>query len=404
MPPTKRKRGQGKGSIRRRPNGTYEVRVTMGTRPDGKPDRPSRYFHTRQEARDYLKQVQAALLTGEIVSTSKTLLRDWGAEVLDSYGNELADSTYRQYRSFLANHVNPARIGGMRLGDILPIHCQEYITALRETPGTRGIPDDHGVKPPISSKTARNICMMVSMFFAKAVDNRLIQSNPMAGCTLPPKIKPKLQAIRPELLESFWIRVMATPDYPIYVLLCSTGARRGEVLGLKWDCVDLEAATIIIQRQLVRSRNGGWQVVDTDPLKTSNAYRVINLPPEAVHALREHRRKQAALRMRMGPLWADEDLVFTNRFGRYLDPDGVTDRFQDALVASGHPHCRLHDVRHMFATALIRSRQLDDTTISRILGHSSTRITREIYQDIYQEDKKKGADIISAVLNIPKAP
>ncbi len=133
--------------------------------------------------------------------------------------------------------------------------------------------------------------------------------------------------------------------HAILALAIGGGHRRGEVLGLKWSDIDLDAAEARIERQLVRRR--GSEEFATP--KTDRSRRTVALPTWCVAILRELRKRQIRARMRAGAKWVDQDLVFTNRTGGPSNPAEVSYEFTKGLSRAGLPHVRFHDLRHGFA-------------------------------------------------------
>jgi integrase len=132
-----------------------------------------------------------------------------------------------------------------------------------------------------------------------------------------------------------------------FVLLATTGMRRGEALGLRWTDVDLKAGRLSIV-QTVTTVND--KIVITPP-KTAKSRRSVSLDPETVSELREHRRRQNGERLKAGELWAGEtDLVFTDEIGQPVHPSALSRLFASSVRRAGLPVIRLHDLRHTYAT------------------------------------------------------
>ncbi|MFY9556608.1 MAG: site-specific integrase [Blastocatellia bacterium] len=163
--------------------------------------------------------------------------------------------------------------------------------------------------------------------------------------------------------------------------------RRGEALGLRWSDVDLDGRTLRVGQSLQRL-NGQLVLGET---KTEQSRRVITIPLGAVSALREYRTRQREERMKLGPDWQDTGLVFTTQWGTPIDPRNVKRAFDTLLDNAELPHMRLHDLRHAWASWLL-AEGVDLKTISTILGHSSIRVTADVYAHVNQQQ-------ISAAMN-----
>src|SRR5215207_3306979 len=130
--------------------------------------------------------------------------------------------------------------------------------------------------------------------------------------------------------------------------MATTGMRRGEVLGLRWSDVDLEAGTVTIRSTRIRYS----QTVATSTPKTARGNRTIALGPATVAALKAWKKSQTEDRLRMGAGWPDLDrLVVTIADGSAPNPEAFSNLFKDLAVAAGLPPIRLHDLRHSYATA-----------------------------------------------------
>jgi integrase len=179
----------------------------------------------------------------------------------------------------------------------------------------------------------------------------------------------------------------------LWTLLLTTGPRRGEALGLKWPDVDLDASRLAVRRALVAT---GYQVRYSEP-KTAASRRVVSLDPGTVAALRAHRARQLEERLMLGAGYLDEGVVFASVSGEVLHPDFVSKRFDRLVKAAGVPRIRLHDVRHTCATTLLEQ-GVPLKVVSERLGHSSTRITADLYQHASETMQEEAAAKLGAAL------
>lgn len=185
---------------------------------------------------------------------------------------------------------------------------------------------------------------------------------------------------------------------PAVLLAATTGARRSEVLALRWSDVDLDTAKARITRglHLVRDAEGG-RLIYTDP-KTNRGRREISLPPTAVVGLRRWRQAQVQRRLAIGAAWIDDDLICDRGDGGPCDPDSLTRAFPRLAKKAGLPAgIRLHDVRHGVATAFLEQ-GLHPAIASAALGHSSEAFTMSQYQHVSDRMTEKAAVAIEAAL------
>ena len=169
-------------------------------------------------------------------------------------------------------------------------------------------------------------------------------------------------------------------------LLATTGMRRGELLGLRWVDVDLEGAFLSVRQTRV---SVDYQVEVGTP-KTERGTRTVALDPATVAVLHEHRSRQLEERLAWGPAWTDSGLVLTREDGTEIHPQRFSQYFRRLASSSGLPLIRLHDVRHSYATALIKAGQ-PIKVVSQRIGHASPTITMAIYQHVLPSDDVEAA-------------
>jgi integrase len=181
---------------------------------------------------------------------------------------------------------------------------------------------------------------------------------------------------------------------PIVALALSTGARRGELLALRWSDVDLERAALAITRS-VEETAAGLRFKET---KTRHGRRTISLPPSAVEGLRAHRHRQLEQRLALGRGRPDrEALVFCTWAGEVLSPDNLSRDWRRLLKRLALPLVTFHALRHTHASALIAG-GVDVLVLSRRLGHSSPAVTLNVYGHLFTNKDDVAATAIEAAL------
>lgn len=173
--------------------------------------------------------------------------------------------------------------------------------------------------------------------------------------------------------------------------------RSGEACGQPWSETNLDRHTLTVTGQLVQD---GWDVKASEP-KTDSGFRVVALDDDTSGVLERHRKQQKADRAEWGSAWVETGLLFTQEDGSWLHPGKVTDLFERLVAASGLPPIRLHDLRHGAATLMLAA-GIDIKIVSDTLGHSDTRITRDIYQSVLPHVGKNAAEATAKLVPLQR--
>jgi integrase len=201
----------------------------------------------------------------------------------------------------------------------------------------------------------------------------------VADATNPPVVQNKpIRPLNEQELVQFFQEAREDRYFAAYVLVATTGMRRGELCGLCWDSVDLEQGVAVVQRQMLVLKDG---LSLEDTTKSKSGRRSIILTDDAVRELKAYRREQAKERLLLGPAYQDNNLVFCKEDGSPIDPRDFTKRFQRILGRAGLPKVRLHDLRHTHASLLL-ARGVHPKVVQERLGHSSITMTLDLYSHL----------------------
>src|SRR5581483_1375970 len=264
-------------------------------------------FSSKREAVAYLTTVLESLQSGTYVSPDRTTLGQYLLDLwLPAQKQRLRASTFDDYLRRVTTYIVP-HIGGVRLQELDAARLDRFYAHLLTQGGAGG--------RSLSPKTVRNVHVIVRKSLQDAVRKRLITRNPALDADAPRVPGPgerEMETWTPEELRVFLKAVRDHFLAPAFVLAASTGMRRGEVLGLRWSDVDLEARTVAVRQTVI---NVAYEVVYSEP-KTARGRRTISLDDPTVAVLREHRAKQRERRAAHEGSYEDHDLVFARDDGR----------------------------------------------------------------------------------------
>lgn len=253
---------------------------------------------------------------------------------------------------------------------------------------------------PLSAKTVVEYHRLISTVLAQAEKEMLVQFNAAAKAT-PPKLERKeAETFQPEEVEQIRDCLEQEPlKWKVAAhLLLITGARRGEVLGLKWDKVDWDNQQIKIDRALLYSADRG---IYEDSTKTSTT-RYIKLPVETMELLRQYQKWYIQQKLMNGDRWKDSGYLFVQEDGGPMNPDSLTDWLGKFAKRHGLPNVHPHKFRHTMAS-LLYFNGLDSISISKRLGHAKVSTTTDIYSHIIKQADEGAAECIAnAVLRSRK--
>ena len=354
----KNKRGNGEGSIYRRKDGRWVGQYLVYTAEGPK----YRYLYgkTRQAVAGKLTRAMADRDGGLVFDAGNLTVGEYLERWLeDSVKGTVRASTVERHEINIRVHLTPA-LGRVKLKTLTPAHVRSLH---REKL-------DSGLAPA----TVRKIHSTLHKALSQAVADGMMPRNP-ADVKAP---RPSPEEIRP-LSEaeagSFLYAAHGDRFESLYVLAITTGLRRGELLGLRWDDADLERGTLRVGRALVRE-GGRYALGET---KTKRGRRRVNLTPRTVNVLKAHRKRQQEERTKLSGLYEDRDLIFATNVGTPINPENLVNRsFKPLLEKAGLPEIRFHDLRHTCATLLL-GRGVHPKIVQELLGHATIAMTLDTY-------------------------
>lgn len=378
-----KRRANGEGSIRKRNDGRWEGRYTAGRNPEtGKPIYKNVLGKTQAEVKAKLKAAIEDSANLDMVKAEQYTTGQWMDVWFENCAKiKVRPSSHQTYRGYIDNHIKP-NIGDVPLSKLSSLHLQKLYKKLLAGGRVDRI-EAKGQPKGLSAKTVRNINQVISSAMDFAKDQKLISSNPTDGCALPKLEHKEMKTLPVEQLTSFLREAKESGVFELYYIELATGLRRGELLGLKWEDIDLVQGSLRVQRQVARI-NG--EVVEA-PLKTKNAYRTLPLSADAVGVLQEQRKKSGS-----------SPYVFPSPTGGPISPDSVLHMLHRVLKRAGLSKVRFHDLRHTFATLALQN-GVDIKTVSGMLGHYSAGFTLDTYTHVTTSAKKEAANTMGSILS-----
>ncbi|MFR0031449.1 MAG: tyrosine-type recombinase/integrase [Coprococcus phoceensis] len=250
----------------------------------------------------------------------------------------------------------------------------------------------------LSRRTVEYLHTIIGSALEQAYKNEMIAKNVNEFTVLPKKEEKEIEPLTIEDLEKVLRVAKETDLYSLILLEVFTGMRKGEILGLQWENVDLEKKVLWVRKNLCRVENNDEEdgrktkLILLEP-KTKKSIREIPLSEEAVRVLKIHKRKQNEQKMLYRDIYQDNGVVFAKADGSFEDPREVLRRFHKILKKAGVRKCRFHDLRHTFASILINEGE-SMKVIQELLGHSTITTTMDIYSHVTKETKKRSIEIL----------
>ena len=388
------KNAKGGGAIRKRLDGRWEARYTLGIDPKtGKQIQKSVYGKTQKEVRQKLTAITAEIDDGTYIPPDKTTVEQWLTIWLKEYMGDKKYGTVRNYKNACKYHIIPY-IGQYRLSELKPYTIQALYNRL-------GREEDD--KKALSPKTIHNVHGVLSKALNQAVWNEMIRSNPAQLTTRPRKTRKEITTLSDEQIQKFGALVEQDNYRAILKFILFSGVRESEAIGLTWDCIDFDRGTIRIYRQMLKRTKeaGGYTLAS---LKNDKE-RLLTPPPMLLSMLKEQKREQVEQRMKAGPAlrgWNTVEeqktwLVFTTEFGNHYCPQTVYAHFKKIARQIGAEKANVHSLRHTYAVLCLQNGD-DVKTVQSNLGHATAAFTLDVYGHVSEKMKQDSANRMEAYM------
>lgn len=387
------RRSSGEGSLRRRADGRWEARLRLGNG-----QRRSVFAKTQRDAVAKLRVLHAEQDAGLRVDGRRQSVERYIQTWLEqrdprkpSVGlRALRFTTWAGYESRMRTHVVPV-IGKVAIGQVTPEHVRAVLAKTAAS----------GVSPT----TVAMVRDTLSTILQRAVKDRVLPFNPVQVVDSVPRAKALTRVLKVDEARALIHAAVGDPYEAVIVLALHTGLRAGELFGLQWQDLSLDAGTLTVRRSLARVTGEGLQ---PSAPKTAASAATIPLTSGAVSALRAHRLRQIEQRLRAGSAWTETAYVFTTELGTPVSASNFMRRhFYPIAARAGIPTrrqpdgtqgLRLHDLRHGCGTLLV-SLGVKPKLVQTILRHSRLATTMDLYVHVYDEDLREAVNTLDRALD-----
>lgn len=293
----------------------------------------------------------------------------------------LKEVTAYNYEINVKTRINPV-FGNAKLKDMTTADISSFLTGLDMAP-----------------QTTRKTKVVMQSIFNYAVEQKFIRENPVKGAYCKRDMEVDSDSVTGNYLtieQAKQVMKLTEPYSTFHVmirLLLMTGMRSGELLALRWECVDFKAKTIRIDKTKTVTSHTFLSTT-----KTKNSRRTIAVGDDVVEMLLHHKEEQTKQKELVGEAWKFPELVFTTSSGNWFDRNELNRRFKRLLEQHGLPKVTIHGLRHTYASMLIYAGE-NMQVISRNLGHASCDITSRVYAHVYPKVQARAANTISELLN-----
>lgn len=373
-----KRRPSGDGMVRKRKDGRWEGRIVAGHKKNGSPIYRYVFAKTQSELTQKLHDLIEMYRDADLNEDCNMTLGEWLDRWIDEFMIfSVRESTLKGYKSHIKHHIKPY-LGDRPLSALTTNDIQKLYNTVKKKGRVR--PNERN-GTELADSLVRGLHMMLHESLDMAVRQRLLINNPTNGTTIPKKNYAAKQILNDEQLDRFMAVIKGDGIwYDFFYTELTTGLRRGEICGLKWEDLDVQSGKLKIRRSVGKPKDG---VIPIGKTKTQMGTRDILLPPSTFDLL--VKRKENAV----------GEWIFPNLYHpeKPLDPQSAYKRLKVLLKQAELPQIRFHDLRHTFATHAIAG-GVDAKTLSGILGHTNASFTLDTYTHVTTDMQKSAARVV----------
>ena len=376
------KRANGEGSIAfYSSRNCYRGQLTIGIDQNGKAKRKSFYGKSKKEVKEKMDNYKLLNPIGQAAINEYTVATWFNYWVWNIKKRDIKPKTFERYESIYRNYIEGSEIANIPLYKLKLNNIQAYYNRLLDNGTT------------VSTVKQINEKLKTCLDFAEK--NDYIEKNFAKLVELPTEKKEKKKQVFTVDEQALFIETIKGHKLETFFLVAlSTGLRLGELLGLKWSDIDFDNHTLTVNRSVRRGYifddqdNKHRETFEQIP-KTENAFRTVPIVSNVFNKLLEHKKQQDEIKAKLGESFQDNNLVFCNSVGSYLNPNYPPKpfkRIQDKMGIPKEEHIKFHGLRKTFATRLFE-KNIPPKTVQVLMGHADIEITLNIYTEV-MEDKK----------------
>lgn len=365
-------------------NGTkyYRMTAVVGRDGNGKIIRKQFYGKDKSDAEskknEYLNGIKNGLnVNFQDVSTGD-LFHLWLFEVVKE---RLKPSTFERYEGIYRNYIKSTNIYGIKICNLQSIQFQRYYNKL--------------YKKGKSSNVVKNLNKLLREFFNYAIDEGYINRNLCSGLSIPGKKDSKKKEIKIFTDEEIHVLQKSLDGNrlkALFLLDLGTGLRQGEILALKWDDIDIGKKELHVTKSIKKvsvienDNTRSYITIEQEP-KSQSSIRTVPMPSTLIPIIKKHKLQQDKEKLAAGESYNnDNNYVFTTSTGNVIDSRNLIRAYSRALKKAQIPYRNFHSLRHTYATKLFeRKNRLE--TVQKLLGHSRSSITADIYTHVMPKQK-----------------
>lgn len=378
-------------------NEYFRVTATIGRNSDGKLIRKEFYGKTKREAEDKKNEYLNGIKNGLNVNHQNIILGEsmhlWLFEIV-RVSNKIKPSTFQRYEGIYRNYIKNSELYGIKINDLKAIQIQRYYNKLHENGK--------------SSSTIKTLNKLLKSFFNYAVDEGYIIKNPCIGnkIVIPGEIdkdedEDKIDVFSDEEIKTLKSALEGHRLKALILLALGTGLRQGEILGLKWDNVDIDNMEIKVTQSIKQvtvigaDESREYKTIVQTP-KSKNSVRTVPFPSNFVFILKAQEIQQKQDRLKVGHSYVDDGFVFTTEIGTNIDASNLLRSYKRVLKKANISYKKFHALRHTYATKLFEA-GVPLKTVQMLLGHSDISVTANIYTHVMPKEKTQAVEKLNSL-------